>query len=96
LPPEIWQKVFIRNPDVNATIPENEAVLLNLDNGYYYTLDRVGTAIWQQMTGEHSLDAIVSLLCARYEVMEQVARQDLADLVSDLLREGLLVERGSA
>ena len=91
--PELWETAFVRSPDVNSTVLDNEAVLLNLENGVYYTLNPVGTAIWELVTGERTLSEILSALCERYDVRPEAARRDLVALVTHLSREGLIRER---
>lgn len=69
---------------------EDEAVLLNLDNGYYYSLDPLGSEIWAMCTGTRSLHAMLDRLCDEYDVTQDQAQRDLLDLVNDLWREGLV------
>ena len=82
--------VFVQNPHVHWTVLEGEAVLLNLDNGVYYTLNRVGTVIWELFTGHWSLATILARICERFEVTREQARADLETLVTRLHQEGLI------
>ena len=93
LAPGLWEAVFVRSPEVNSTVLDQEAVLLNLESGVYYTLNPVGTAIWEQLTGEQTLTEILSAICTRYGVSADTARRDLAALATRLRREGLIEER---
>jgi hypothetical protein len=90
---EDWQTVFERSEEVNSTVLDREAVLLNLESGVYYTLNPVGTAIWDLLDGERSLGKILDAVCERFDVSEPVARRDVAALASQLRREGLITER---
>jgi hypothetical protein len=92
LAPQMWEAIFVRSPDVNSTVLDKEAVLLNLENGVYYTLNPVGTTIWELMTGERTLAEILPALCERYDVSEAAAGRDLVALVTRLHREGLIRE----
>jgi len=78
---------------VSSTVLDKEAVLLNLENGVYYGLNRVGTAVWELLKEDQPLGAILTAVCDRYEVSEDVARADVAVLVTHLRDEGLIVER---
>lgn len=75
------------------TVLEGEAVLLNLDNGVYYTLNRVGTVIWECFTGHQSFRHILASMCERFEVTQDQARDDLEALVTRLQQEGLIIIR---
>jgi hypothetical protein len=80
------------------TIPEdvlfhevdNEAVLLNLVSGKYYTLDDVGTRMWLLMVNHKQLKAVHQALLEEYQVDPQQLEQDLLALTDNLASNGLL------
>ncbi|HSL03628.1 MAG TPA: PqqD family protein [Nitrospiraceae bacterium] len=78
------------NPNVQGTTLEGETVLLDLSTGRYYTLNRIGTAIWERCTGSQSLRGIHASLCAKYEAASDRISDDLLALVTHLSHEGLL------
>ena len=80
--------------DVIYRVVDGEAILLNLDSGYYYSLDPLGSEIWSMCDGVHTLDAIVDRICAGFEVSRARAKGDLRNLLDDLTREGLLTING--
>ena len=83
------------SPDVQGTSLEGETVLLDLSTGRYYTLNRLGSVIWEHCTGHSTISDIHAVLCDRFEVAPEQALEDLVVLVSQLLQEGLLQqERG--
>jgi len=83
-------------PEVQSTTLDGETVVLHLSSGHYYTLNRVGTAIWDLCTGDNTLEDIHAALCARFEVPPQRAQDDLMNLVLLLDQKGLLlIERQS-
>lgn len=78
--------------DVHCTILEGDAVLLNLDNGHYYSLNKVGTAIWEYCDGNRTLTEVLKRICHRFEVKEALARADLLSISSQLVKEKLLLK----
>jgi hypothetical protein len=94
LPPAFWKSRFIHGADVTATVLDSEAVLLNLENGVYYSLNRVGTVVWEFLMNDQPLEAVLASIRDRFDVAEDVAREDVAVLVTHLRGEGLIVERG--
>lgn len=83
------------NPDVQGTTLDGETVLLNLATGRYYTLNRVGTAMWEACTGTQSFQAIHTTLRGRFDAPPERIADDLFALVTHLSHEGLLtIERG--
>ncbi|MBX3237902.1 MAG: PqqD family protein [Nitrospiraceae bacterium] len=79
-----------RNEDVHGTNMDGEAVLLNLSTGRYYTLNPVGALIWDHCAGDRSIQDLLSLVCARFEVTGEQATRDLIELISALTQEGLI------
>lgn len=82
--------VLRTNPDVQGTSMDGETVLLDLSTGRYYTLNRVGSVIWEHCAGHHTIRDIHTVLCDRFDVAPERALDDLVTLVNQLTQEGLL------
>ena len=84
-------RIILRpSPDVQGTSMEGETVLLDLSSGRYYTLNRLGSVIWEHCTGHNTISDIHAVLCDRFEVASERALDDLVTLVNHLVQEGLL------
>lgn len=85
----------VKIPDeVLAHDLQGETVILNLNTGVYWGLDPVGTRIWQLLQKQTRVDAIWQAMRAEYDVAEDQLRQDLLDLLSRLLENGLVEVSG--
>lgn len=69
---------------------ESETVLLDLNTGRYYTLNSLGSVIWDLCTGHNTINDMHAVLCDRFEVAPEQALDDLVALVHQLVQEGLL------
>lgn len=69
---------------------QGETVLLDVSTGRYYTLNRMGSIIWELCTGQNTINDIHAVLCDRFEVAPEQALDDLVALISQLVQEGLL------
>ncbi len=84
--------------DRRVRVPENvmmreldgESVILNLDSGYYFGLDEVGTRMWALLRDSESIQAAYEALLADYEVEPDSLQRDLVELVSKLVDNGLM------
>jgi len=84
--------------NMKITVPEDilvqdvhgESVLLNLENRYYYGLDKMGTQMWRTLSGSESIQKAYDDLLVRYDVEVDVLRRDLFKLVQKLLDYGLV------
>jgi Coenzyme PQQ synthesis protein D (PqqD) len=77
--------------EVAAQVLDGEAVMINLSNGFYYSMDNVGAFIWEKIAAGNALDAIVTSLTQRYDVPQERAQADMELLVTRLLEENLVV-----
>jgi hypothetical protein len=80
------------NEDVQWTSLEGQAVLLNLITGYYYTLNRMATVIWEMCVEADAVNLgdLREAICQRFDVTEEVALRDIALLMNNLQEEGMI------
>jgi len=69
---------------------EKESVLLNLEAEIYYGLDETGTRMWQLLTTAQSIDNAYEELLGEFEVEAELLRQNLSELLGQLVDKGLL------
>ena len=77
--------------EVSADVLDGEAVMINLSNGFYYSMGDVGAFIWELIEAGNNLDAILTVLTQRYDVSTERAQADLEQLVAQLLEEDLVL-----
>jgi hypothetical protein len=82
--------VLRSSPDVQGTTMDGETVLLDLSTGRYYTLNRLGSVIWEHCTGQTTIAEIHRVICDQFEVDPERALEDLVSLAGELIQEGLL------
>lgn len=87
---DLTQRYTIDKEKLSYRIIDNEAVILDLDNGYYFSLNKVGTKIWEAINKGKSLKEILKLLKEEYQLPEKRLKDDLLTLVKDLKKEGLI------
>jgi coenzyme PQQ biosynthesis protein PqqD len=77
-------------PHVIGQLVEESFVLLNVRSGEYFTLDEVGTRIWELCDGTRSVGDIADLLASEYDAPAETIYEDVRELVADLRREAML------
>lgn len=75
---------------VVARTLDDETVLLNLHTEEYYSLDDVGSHIWQLVDGNRTVAQIVDAVVAEYAADHAQVTTDTCDLLDELAREGLI------
>lgn len=74
---------------------DGTGVLLHLDSKFYFTLNATGSAVWRHITGSDATIAeLGDELAARFDVPPDAARDDVRDLLDELVSESL-VEKSS-
>ena len=84
----------LRSEATAFRIIDNEAVILDLESGVYYSLNEVGATIWSLCDGNRSIKGITTAICEEFEVEKEMAEKDILELLNDLTREGLVIING--
>lgn len=85
---QLQRKASLVGADVADT-----SVLLDIDSGYFFQLNRTGAAIWSLVSEPRSLDVICEKMAAEFRVDPEACRADVVEFVGDLLERGLLEVR---
>ena len=70
---------------------EGECVLLNLKTEKYFGLDEVGTRFWHLLSENDETDKALSNLYNEYDVESETLQNDLAILIDQLSKQGLVM-----
>ena len=84
------ESFFKKSEKIAWRVVEEDSVLLNLDTGYYYTLNEVGRFLWESIDGKKKLSAIHKEILDHYDVDPETAKSDILELIDNLLKEGLV------
>jgi pyrroloquinoline quinone biosynthesis protein D len=68
-------------------------VVLNPNDGQYFSLDDVGGRIWELCEGDRSIAEIADVLSTEYEADASVIQADALELLQELKDEGLVTLR---
>ncbi|HNS01137.1 MAG TPA: PqqD family protein [Anaerolineae bacterium] len=83
---------FAKDSDqIIERVVAGEALLINLANGDYYSLDGVGTVIWENIDGRRTVDDLANIVTEEYNADKDQVVADVLRLVGQLTDEGLLV-----
>jgi hypothetical protein len=74
---------------------EAELVLLDPEDGSYYTLDEVGARIWELADGTRTAAQIAETLDGEFDETLDTIQADLLELLAELSASGLVTEAGA-
>jgi len=69
---------------------EGESVILDLEEGVYYGLDKVGTRIWQLIDTPVSIMKIINTIYEEYDVTREQCTKDTINLLENLAQHNLI------
>jgi len=79
-------------PQVMSRRVGDETVLLDLESGLYFGVDRVGQRIWELAGNGKTVGEIVDAIVGEFEVDRSQAEADVLDFAETLVERGLLSE----
>jgi len=78
--------------EIVGKVVDDEAIVLDLANGNYYSLEESGALIWQHLVEGLSCAEIERVVLKTYQADPQQVHNDLQELLQDLLAHGLIKE----
>jgi hypothetical protein len=92
---ELPASAFVHQREVVARVVASDLVLVPVGKGAgdldaIFTLNEVGGRVWQLLAEPATGERLVAVICSEYEVPAEQARNDVAELLGDLLRAGLI------
>jgi hypothetical protein len=69
---------------------DGEVVAMNLETGFCYGLNRIGSRIWQILSDAVSVSSLCTQLCAEYDVEQETCEQQVLSLLEELIAENLV------
>jgi hypothetical protein len=82
---------MVVNDKIIAREIQGETVLLNKESGDYFSLNTVGTEIFNCIYKGMEIETIVGFLLDRYDVEYNTLKNDVISLVSELKRKKIIL-----
>jgi len=75
---------------VTFEIVADEAILIDINTGIYFSLNEIGTEFWQMMDGSQTIEQQAATLAAKYEVEPEMVVSDLLELAEEMAKDNLI------
>ena len=82
--------VVVRNDGLIEAEVGDEIVALNVDKGFCYGLNSVGSRIWKLIAAPIRIGDICARLVAEYKVEPSTCERQILELLEELRAEGLI------
>ncbi|MEM7348605.1 MAG: PqqD family protein [Chloroflexota bacterium] len=68
-----------------------EAIIINLNTGEYYSLNDTGAMFWELLNGENSIKDCATQIAKAYDAEASDVEADLLELATEFESEGLII-----
>jgi len=75
---------------ISETFDDGESVVVNLENGFYFSLNEVGGVAFELLAAEAPLGEVATTLGERFEAPPETIREAVGEFALRLVDEGLL------
>lgn len=82
--------VIVQNPGSIVSDMNGDKVMMNIRNGKYYNMGKVGGRIWELVETPHSINKIIVQLTNEYEVELKECEAQVMSFLELLSTEGLI------
>jgi hypothetical protein len=83
--------MYLRNNDTISGRLHDELVMMDIQKGKYFSLNRVATAIWDMLEQPLSLEEVCNRLTIEYDVDPVQCRKEVETHLTEMQKLGLVV-----
>lgn len=76
--------IISQSNDFDVTDLDGEKVIMNLEKGKYFSLNEMGSIIWEIINKETSVKKIIKLLITEYDVEESICEECVFEYLNNL------------
>ncbi|MBN2682139.1 MAG: lasso peptide biosynthesis PqqD family chaperone [Bacteroidales bacterium] len=80
-----------RTPEMVFSKLDGEVVMMSVENGEYYGLNEIGSAIWERISDEIKVDDLVVQLMEEYDVERAECEADTIEFLEEMAEKKLVV-----
>lgn len=85
------QSVIVKNKTILENEIDGEKIMMNIDNGEYYGLDKIASHIWELLDNEIVIDDLLRKLLEEYDTDYENCKTDVLEFVTTLINKNLVV-----
>lgn len=82
--------ILTRSDTVTFQVVADEAILIRLDTGTYFSLNKIGTQFWQLLDGRQTIAQHAATVADQYQVAATMVTADFVELAAKLAAEKLV------
>ncbi|VAW31276.1 hypothetical protein MNBD_CHLOROFLEXI01-813 [hydrothermal vent metagenome] len=84
------KSVLQQAESVTFEVVADEAILIDINTGTYFSLNEIGTEFWEMLDGRQTIEQQAATLAAKYEVAPEMVVSDLLELAEEMAKDNLI------
>ncbi len=85
------QTILTRSDSATFEVVAGEAILIDMNTGSYFTLNKVGTEFWEMLDGRQTIAEHATVIANKYDVDVPMVVGDLLELAANMAAENLVL-----
>ena len=82
--------VITRSSELVSSDIDGEVVMMSIENGKYYGLDKTGSRIWELLENPFSVSDLIGQLLLEFEVNRETCKNDVITFLQKLDEDNML------
>ena len=83
--------ILQRAESVTFEVVADEAILIDINSGTYFSLNEVGTEFWEMLDGQQTIEQHANAIANKYDVETSMVVDDLLELAQEMAKDQLLI-----
>ena len=83
--------ILQRAENVTFEVVADEAILIDINTGTYFSLNEVGTEFWELLDGKQTIAQHATIIANKYEVETSMVIDDLLELAEEMANDKLIL-----
>ncbi len=83
--------ILQRAENVTFEVVADEAILIDINTGTYFSLNEVGTEFWEMLDGTQTIEQHAAVIANKYEVETDMVVADLLELAEEMAADKLIL-----
>ena len=82
--------IVTRKQDLDAADMDGELVMMNMSKGKYYSINSVGSRIWELIEKQVSVNEVKTILLSEFDVDDNTCKDTVLNFLNGLYNEDLI------
>ena len=84
------ETILARSENASYEVVAGEAIVIDVNTGTYFSLNKIGTEFWEMLDGAQSVQQHAATIAQKYDVDAGMVTGDLLELAQTMVKDGIV------